>query len=193
MGDDVGVSIRCWHLLVLLLLWGIYAEGNGTCVCRDMPSAPFRCLEAQYRRELVRVYLSNVDALARKFVEEKREALLSLRSDPCGFMAFWAGLDAKRRRQMATASGEVILKVGAPHVGLACTLGATNAARWVHAMERSSTCPWWATMSFPWSQPIGTMHVSLTMSYEGCYVIAQLDYGRCLLVASAHTRVLDVC
>ena len=81
-------------------------------VCRDRPSAPFRCLEAQYRRELVRVYLSNVETLARKFVEEKREALLSLRGDPCGFMAFWAGLDAKRRRQMATASGEVILKVG---------------------------------------------------------------------------------
>ena len=90
-------------------------------MCRDRPSAPFRCLEAQYRRELVRVYLSNVETLARKFVEEKREALLSLRSDPCGFMAFWAGLDAKRRRQMATASGEVILKVGALCMSLACT------------------------------------------------------------------------
>ena len=83
-------------------------------VCRDRPSAPFRCLEAQYRRELVRVYLSNVETLARKFVEEKREALLGLRGDPAGFMAFWASLDAKRRRQMASASGEVILKVGAP-------------------------------------------------------------------------------
>ena len=94
------------------------AEGQGY-MCRDRPSAPFRCLEAQYRRELVRVYLSNVETLARKFVEEKREALLSLRGDPGGFMAFWAGLDAKRRRQMATASGEVILKVAATCIGFA--------------------------------------------------------------------------
>ena len=93
-------------------------------MCRDRPSAPFRCLEAQYRRELVRVYLSNVETLARKFVEEKREALLSLRGDPCGFMAFWASLDAKRRRQMATASAEVILKVCAPCVGIWCSLRA---------------------------------------------------------------------
>jgi hypothetical protein len=80
--------------------------------CRDRPTAPFRCLEAQYRRELVRVYLSNVETLARKFVEEKREALLALHADSAGFLAFWAAMDPRRRRQMATASGEVLLKVG---------------------------------------------------------------------------------
>lgn len=60
----------------------------------------------------MRVYLSNVETLARKFVEEKREALLALRADSAGFLAFWAAMDPRRRRQMATASGEVLLKVG---------------------------------------------------------------------------------
>lgn len=77
----------------------------------------------------MRVYLSNVDTLARKFVEEKREALFGLRNDPCGFIAFWAGLDAKRRRQMGTVSGEVILKVGALCAGLACSLRVMKAER----------------------------------------------------------------
>lgn len=60
------------------------------------------------------MYLSNVETLARKFVDEKRDALLSLRNDSGGFLAFCAGLDSKKRRQMATASGEVILKVSTP-------------------------------------------------------------------------------
>ena len=79
--------------------------------CRDRPHAPFRCLEAQYRRELVRVYLTNVETLARKFVDEKREALLHLRSEDSGFRTFWGSLDPKRRRQLATTSGETVLKV----------------------------------------------------------------------------------
>lgn len=79
--------------------------------CRDRQHAPFRCLEAQYRRELVRVYLTNVETLARKFVEEKREALAHLREDNSGFRTFWGALDPKKRRDLATASGETILKV----------------------------------------------------------------------------------
>jgi hypothetical protein len=79
--------------------------------CRDRPHAPFRCLEAQYRRELVRVYLTNVETLARKFVDEKREALLHLRTEDSGFRTFWGSLDPKRRRQLATTSGETVLKV----------------------------------------------------------------------------------
>lgn len=65
------------------------------------------------------MYLSNVETLARKFVEEKREALLSLRNDGSSFLAFWASMEPRKRRQMATASGEVILKVG----GLPAALG----------------------------------------------------------------------
>ena len=77
---------------------------------RDRPNAPFRCLDAQYRRELVRVYLTNVEALARKFVDEKRDALARLRGDAGGLRAFWAAVDARTRRQLATASGEAVLK-----------------------------------------------------------------------------------
>ena len=77
---------------------------------RDRPHAPFRCLDAQYRRELVRVYLTNVEALARKFVDEKRDALARLRGDAGGFRAFWGAVDARTRRQLATASGDAVLK-----------------------------------------------------------------------------------
>ena len=44
-------------------------------VVRDRPARPFPCLDAGYRRELLRVYLSNVEGLARRFVDEKREYL----------------------------------------------------------------------------------------------------------------------
>ena len=44
--------------------------------CRDRPHAPFRCLDAQYRRELVRVYLTNVETICRKFVDEKKADLI---------------------------------------------------------------------------------------------------------------------
>ena len=57
------------------------------------------------------MYLSNVETLARKFVEEKHDALAALRADDGGFLAFWASLEPRRRRQMAAVSGEVILKV----------------------------------------------------------------------------------
>ena len=60
------------------------------------------------------MYLSNVETLARKFVEEKHGALAALRADDGGFLAFWASLEPRRRRQMAAVSGEVILKVRDP-------------------------------------------------------------------------------
>lgn len=50
--------------------------------CRDRPSAPFRCLDPQYRRELVRVYLSNVEGICRRFVEERRDQLQVLMPAP---------------------------------------------------------------------------------------------------------------
>lgn len=50
-------------------------------VIHEKPARPFRCLEPQYRRELVRVYLTNVEGICRRFLEEKREALLKTRED----------------------------------------------------------------------------------------------------------------
>ena len=62
------------------------------------------------------MYLTNVEALARKFVDEKRDALARLRGDAGGFRAFWGAVDARTRRQLATASGDAVLKArgGAP-------------------------------------------------------------------------------
>ncbi len=42
---------------------------------RDRPSAPFRCLEPGYRRELLRVYASNVDNICTRFLEDRRKQL----------------------------------------------------------------------------------------------------------------------
>ena len=38
-------------------------------VIHEKPARPFRCLEPQYRRELVRVYLTNVEGICRRFLE----------------------------------------------------------------------------------------------------------------------------
>lgn len=48
---------------------------------REKAHRPFRCLDCQYRRELVRVYLSNVELICRRFVEEKRSVLGNLMDD----------------------------------------------------------------------------------------------------------------
>lgn len=52
---------------------------------REAVGRPFRCLDSQYRRELVRVYLTNVEGICRRFVEEKREKLSKLVSDEVRF------------------------------------------------------------------------------------------------------------
>ncbi|MFS7925952.1 putative MATH/TRAF domain-containing protein [Helianthus anomalus] len=56
-------------------------------VIRERADRPFRCLDRQYRRELVRVYLSNVEQICRRFVEEKRGRLGKLIEDK----ARWSG------------------------------------------------------------------------------------------------------
>ncbi|CAN1841162.1 TNF receptor-associated factor homolog 1b [Linum perenne] len=50
-------------------------------VIREKTDRPFRCLDCQYRRELVRVYLSNVEQICRRFVEERRSKLGKLLED----------------------------------------------------------------------------------------------------------------
>ena len=60
------------------------------------------------------MYLTNVETLARKFVDEKREALMHLRDENSGFRTFWSSLDPKKRRQLASCSGETVLKVPSP-------------------------------------------------------------------------------
>lgn len=50
-------------------------------VCRERADRPFRCLDCQYRRELVRVYLTNVEQICRRFMEVRRGKLGKLTED----------------------------------------------------------------------------------------------------------------
>lgn len=79
-------------------------------VVRDRPSAPFRCLDPQYRRELVRVYLSNVEGICRRFVEERRDQLQVLAEQLPVFGAFWAGLSAAQQEELTTERSDLVLK-----------------------------------------------------------------------------------
>ncbi|VFQ87569.1 unnamed protein product [Cuscuta campestris] len=75
---------------------------------------PFRCLDRQYRRELVRVYFTNVEQACRRFVEEHRSKLGNLIEDKArwsSFCAFWLGMDQNSRRHMSEEKSDAILKV----------------------------------------------------------------------------------
>lgn len=78
---------------------------------RDRPDRPFRCLDPQYRRELVRVYLTNVEGICRRFVEERRERLAWIRQEPNAFRSFWRSLVDDVQKDTILDGEEVILKV----------------------------------------------------------------------------------
>ncbi|XP_048130620.1 TNF receptor-associated factor homolog 1a-like isoform X3 [Rhodamnia argentea] len=87
-------------------------------VIREKADRPFRCLDSQYRRELVRVYLTNVEQICRRFVEERRGKLGKLIEDKArwsGFCAFWLGIDQNARCRMSKEKMDVILKVVVKH------------------------------------------------------------------------------
>lgn len=85
-------------------------------LCRDRPSLPFRCLDPQYRRELVRVYLTNVEGICRRFVDEKRESLLRIRETAASFKAYWISQSASDRKTLVQHKGSDMLKVMAHSV-----------------------------------------------------------------------------
>ncbi|KAI9119563.1 hypothetical protein K1719_009439 [Acacia pycnantha] len=87
-------------------------------VIREKADRPFRCLDCQYRRELVRVYLTNVEQICRRFVEERRSKLGKLIEDKArwtSFSDFWLGIDQNSRRCMSREKTDVILKVVVKH------------------------------------------------------------------------------
>jgi hypothetical protein len=63
-------------------------EGLLLLCCRENPHRPFRCLDYQYRRELVRVYMTNVEGICRRFMEEKREKIGKLIEDSVGWSRY---------------------------------------------------------------------------------------------------------
>ncbi|CAK8572019.1 unnamed protein product [Lathyrus sativus] len=87
-------------------------------VIREKSDRPFRCLDCHYRRELVRVYLTNVEQICRRFVEERRSKLGKLIEDKArwsSFFAFWRDIDQTSRRRMSREKTDVILKVVVKH------------------------------------------------------------------------------
>ncbi|KAJ6903610.1 TNF receptor-associated factor [Populus alba x Populus x berolinensis] len=87
-------------------------------VIREKADQPFRCLDCVYRRELVRVYLTNVEQICRRFVEERRGKLGKLIEDKnrwSSFCGFWLGMDQNTRRRMSREKTDVILKVVVKH------------------------------------------------------------------------------
>lgn len=69
--------------------------------------------EPTYRRELVRVYLTNVEGICRRFLEEKREGLAKMREDKMkweGMRQFLLSSEGKQKAQLATEKSDVLLK-----------------------------------------------------------------------------------
>ncbi|XP_057771382.1 TNF receptor-associated factor homolog 1a-like isoform X2 [Salvia miltiorrhiza] len=87
-------------------------------VIRERAERPFRCLDCLYRRELVRVYLTNVEQICRRFVEERRGKLGKLIEEKArwsSFCSFWIGMDQTCRRRISREKTETILKVVVKH------------------------------------------------------------------------------
>ncbi|VAH64640.1 unnamed protein product [Triticum turgidum subsp. durum] len=87
-------------------------------VIREKVDRPFRCLERPYRRELLRVYMTNIEQIYRRFVEEHRSKLSNLIEDKMrwsGFCAFWLAIDTSTRYRMSREKSDVILKIIVKH------------------------------------------------------------------------------
>ncbi|KAH6776908.1 hypothetical protein C2S51_008220 [Perilla frutescens var. frutescens] len=68
--------------------------------------------------QVIRVYLTNVEQICRRFVEERRAKLGKLLEDKArwsSFCAFWLGMDQSSRRRMSREKTESILKVVVKH------------------------------------------------------------------------------
>ena len=79
-------------------------------VIRDRIDRPFRCLDPQYRRELVRVYLTNVEGICRRFVDSSREKLGTLRDDMESFGSFWNSLSSGQKDKLSSEKADTVYK-----------------------------------------------------------------------------------
>ncbi|CAM8921261.1 unnamed protein product [Rhodiola kirilowii] len=87
-------------------------------VIREKVNRPFRCLDCNYRRELVRVYLTNVEQVCRRFVEERRNKLVKLIEDEArwtSFCAFWQQIEESARQWMCREKTDIVLKIVVKH------------------------------------------------------------------------------
>ncbi|KAF6985484.1 hypothetical protein CFC21_003340 [Triticum aestivum] len=87
-------------------------------VIREKVDRPFRCLDRPYRRELLRVYTTNIEQIYRRFIEERRNKLTKLIEDKIrwsSFRAFWSAIDPRTRHRMSREKTDTILKVLVKH------------------------------------------------------------------------------
>jgi hypothetical protein len=82
-------------------------------VIHEKISRPFRCLDSQYRRELVRVYLTNVEGICRRFLDEKREKLMLMRSNEeqwANLRHFWNSRESKEKALLTMEKSDILLR-----------------------------------------------------------------------------------
>ncbi|KAL6614405.1 hypothetical protein ACP70R_036675 [Stipagrostis hirtigluma subsp. patula] len=87
-------------------------------VIREKVDRPFRCLDRPYRRELLRVYMTNIEQIYHRFVHERRKKLVRLLDDKTNwssFRAFWLAYDPATRHRMSREKSDVILKIVVKH------------------------------------------------------------------------------
>ncbi|PUZ54527.1 hypothetical protein GQ55_5G138900 [Panicum hallii var. hallii] len=87
-------------------------------VIREKADRPFRCLDRPYRRELLRVYMTNIEQIYRRFVEERRRKLIRLIDDKwkwSSFRAFWLAIDPTTKHRMSREKSDTILKMVVKH------------------------------------------------------------------------------
>ncbi|KAF8715853.1 hypothetical protein HU200_026807 [Digitaria exilis] len=87
-------------------------------VIREKVDRPFRCLDRPYRRELLRVYMAQVEQIYRRFIDERRTKLSKLIEDKMrwpSFCGFWCAIDPSTRHRMSREKTDTILKVLVKH------------------------------------------------------------------------------
>ena len=59
----------------------------------------------------MRVYLTNVEGICRRFVDEKRESLLRIKETAASFKAYWASQSSNDKKSLVQHKGSDMLKV----------------------------------------------------------------------------------
>eukprot|EP00889_Picochlorum_renovo_P001770 jgi/Picre1/28800/NNA_004197.t1 len=77
-------------------------------VIKDRQNAPFRTLDAHYRRELIRVYLSNIEGVVRRAVDKAKEHIQGFFTKD--IETFWSSLSEKERSKLSTSPSAPLLK-----------------------------------------------------------------------------------
>lgn len=65
------------------------------------------------------MYLTNVEGICRRFVDEKRESLLRIKETAASFKVYWASQSPNEKKALVQHKGSEMLKVGS---GLAVSM-----------------------------------------------------------------------